>query len=632
MASFGIRARILATVLGPAVIVAVLVAAMLIMGQMQRAEAEQHRRLAAVARQLAVLAEYSLFVGNTEALEKLVQAARREPDVLAAVFLDAKGKVLASTLPREQLPPAEQIFHGFDKLPPSTTVEHWHTLAIHATRLEGDDPYVVPSENAPVLGQLLLKVSSRSVHEEIRAYAWQAAALSAFILLVSIGLAIAFSRGLIRTLTEIGEVVTGIGRGDFSRRIAVRGDDELARLAQGINEMAAAVGQTQEQLAERILEATALLRHERDAAEHAARARSRFFAAASHDLRQPAQALGLFVARLLKEHPPPALEAKLRQLAQTIRNLQELLDTLLDYSRLDGQVVQVKLQPLRTTQAIGQVVENFADAAAEKGLTLRSRLRDAWVLTDPALLHRILINLLGNAIRHTRRGSILVACRKRGNTVRIEVWDTGPGIPPESREAIFDELVQLNNPERDPEKGLGLGLAIVRKSAALLGHPLTLCSRVGQGSRFALTVPLAAPPASSGSGEERSERMQAEILLISPATPARASLLDMLEKWQFSVRCASDPGSVKLDMKHLPACVILEPGDSSSIESSLSWLDRMTEAIGHPVPALIIGTGPAKGLGEQSEPAPRLLLQRPFRPARLRALLDRLLAHHETEE
>ncbi len=633
MASFGIRARILFTVVGPAVIVATLVAGLLIMGQMQRAEAEQHRRLAAVARQLAALAEYSLFVGNTEALEKLVQAARREPDVLAAVFLDAKGKVLASTLPHELLPPTEQILGGFETPPPSAATEHWHALAIHATQLGGDDPYAASSENAPVLGQLLLRVSSRSVHNEIRAYAWQAAALTTLILLIAIGLAVAFSRGLIRTLTEIREVVLGIGRGDFSLRIAVRGNDELARLAQGINEMAAAVGQTQEQLAERILEATALLRHERDAAEHAARSRSRFFAAASHDLRQPTQALGLFVARLLKEHPPPELEAKLRQLAHTIRNLQELLGTLLDYSRLDGQVVQVKLQPLRTTQAIGQVVEDFADAAAEKGLALRSRIYDAWMLTDPALLHRILINLIGNAIRHTRRGGVLVACRKHGNTVRIEVWDTGPGIPPEAQEAIFDELVQLDNPERDPEKGLGLGLAIVRKSAAMLDHPLTLCSRVGQGSRFALTVPLAASPTSSGSGEDRAETPHAAILLIAPATPSRTALVELLEKWHFAVTCAEEPSALTLDARRPPSCVILEPAEGANgVAHSQLWLDHIVEAIGHPVPALIIGTGPAPTLGEQPGEAPRLLLARPFRPARLRALLDRLLAHHEVAE
>lgn len=635
MKSFGIRAHILFAAVGPAILVAVLVTAMLILGQMRQAEAEQHRRLSAVARQLSALAEYSLFVGNVEALEKLVQAARQEPDILAAAFLDSKGTVLASTLPREQLPPAQQLLRDFETAGLSIATEHWHVVVIQATQLTENDPYgaAMPPSGAPILGQLLLKISTQSLHDEIRAYALKAAALSAIVLLSAIGLAFTFSRGLIRTLTEIGGVVAGIGRGDFSQRVEVRGSDELGRLAHGINEMAAAVGQTQEELAERVLEATAMLRHERDAADHAARARSRFFAAASHDLRQPAQALGLFVARLLKDDPPPELVPKLQQLAHTVSNLQELLGTLLDYSRLDGQVVQVKRQPVRTTQAMGQVVESFSDAAAEKGLALRSHIHDCYILTDPALLHRILINLVGNAIRHTHRGGILVACRRRGDTARIEIWDTGPGIPPEARESIFDELVQLDNPERDPEKGLGLGLAIVRKSAELLGHPLTLCSRVGQGSRFALTVPLTSPPVSLSAVEERPGSAQCPILLIGPVTPELEELTRLLDNWHFAVTHVTDPDAVRIDGQCLPRCVILDlPGGAAGVERSLAWLNRTAVIIGQPLPALIISDGPAPGLGEPPGEVPRLLLTRPFRPARLRALLDRLLAHHEMSE
>ncbi|MEW5782941.1 MAG: HAMP domain-containing sensor histidine kinase [Pseudomonadota bacterium] len=632
MKSYGIRTRILFTALGPAILAALLVAGTLIFGQIRQAEIEQHRRLAAFARQLSTLAEYSLFVGNTEALDKLVEAARREPDVLAAAFLDGKGRVLASTLPREQLPPEEQRFAGFDAPVWGTSPEHWHVLAIRPTQLAENDPYGMPAQpnDAPLLGQLLLKVSSRGLHAEIRSHALRAAGLSALILLLAVGLAVAFSRGLIRTLTEIGAVVAGVKRGEFSQRVEVRGDDELGRLAQSINEMAATVGQTQEQLAERILEATALLRHERDAAEQAARSRSRFFAAASHDLRQPAQALGLFVARLLKESPPAELEPKLRQLAHTVSNLQNLLGTLLDYSRLDGQVVQVQRQPLRTTQAILPVVESFVDAAVEKGLRLRSRIHEDWMLTDPALLHRILINLVSNAIRHTHRGGILVACRRVGNAVRIEVWDSGPGIPPEARESIFDELVQLDNPERDPEKGLGLGLAIVRKSATLLGHPVTLCSRVGHGSRFALTVPLTSAPSGTSSSEERQPAPQAVILLLGPMTPEREELARLLENWQFAVMRASDPDTARIDASHPPGCVILDlPGGAAAIERGLAWIERIATAIGRPLPALIVSSGPVPSLGEQSAGVPRLMLSRPFRPARLRALLDRLLADHE---
>jgi hypothetical protein len=308
MKTLGIRNRILITVLGPAILVAALVTGLMVIGQMQQAEVEQHRRLAAVARQLAALAEYNLFVGNTEALGKLLEVAKREPDVIAAAFLDNRGRVLASTLPADRLPPSEEVLAGFEAPGQRTTVEHWHALPIRATQLADGDLYAnITNSDAPPLGQLLLRISTKSLRDETQAYALKAGAVSALALILAILLAIAFSRGLIRTLTEIGQVVEGIGRGQHDLRVEPRGHDELGKLADGINAMAAAVGQTQEQLADRIIEATATLRHERDEADRAARARSRFFAAASHDLRQPTQALGLFVARLQRDNVSPDL-------------------------------------------------------------------------------------------------------------------------------------------------------------------------------------------------------------------------------------------------------------------------------------------------------------------------------------
>jgi signal transduction histidine kinase len=631
MIALGIRTRILLTVLGPAILVAVLVTGLLVFGQMRQAEAEQHRRLAAVARQLAALAEYNLFVGNNEALRNLLKVAKSEPDVLAAAFLDTRGHVLASTISPDQLPSLQQTIVGFDMTGKQASVEHWHALPIRATRLADADLYIsTPDVDAPPLGQLLLKVSTRTLHEETQAFAIKAAGITAMMLLLAVLLAIAFSRGLIRTLTNIGHVVEGIGRGKHDLRVEPHGQDELGKLAEGINAMAAAVGQSQEQLAERIIEATATLRHERDEADHTARARSRFFAAASHDLRQPAQALGLFVARLQRENLAPELQPKLGQLSQTVSNLQGLLGTLLDYSRLDGQVLRVEARPVQATQAIGQVVNSFAEAAAAKHLRLRSHIHDCWLLTDPALLHRILINLIGNAVKHTQTGSILVTCRRGTEQARIEVWDTGPGIPSEARETVFDELVQLDNPERDAEKGLGLGLAIVRKSAQLLGHPLSLCSRVGQGSRFALTLPLTAPGAPEDVHRVNHTTEHTPALLIGPARPEQVELATLLEGWQFGVRYALSSAAAwdSVTADDPPQFVIFDLADGSTeVENSLAWLNRAAEKLGGELPALIICSGPVPALGEQPGTAPRLLLTRPFRPARLRALIGRLLTH-----
>ena len=633
MRALGIRHRILLAVLGPAIVVAILVTGLLIWQQMQQAEQEQHRKLAAVARQLAALAEYNLFVGNVEALEKLLPVARQEPDVMATAFLSSQGKVLASTLPATELPALDQTLRGFAGPREKIPTEHWHSLPIHGTDLSGTDLYATnPDQGSPLLGYLLLKVSTQALHEELQSYAFKAAALSVLMLFIGLLLALGLSEGLIRTLTDIGRVVEGIGKGQYNLRVNPVGKDELGKLADGINAMAAAVDQKREALADKVLEATVQLRHERDEAAHAAQARSRFFAAASHDLRQPAQALGLFIARLQREHQRSELQPKLRQLAQAVDNLQGLLATLLDYSRLDGQVFRVEARPVHATQAIAQVVDSFAAAASEKHLSLRMRVADCWLMTDPALLHRILINLIGNAVRHTRSGGVLVACRRGTHQARIEVWDTGLGIPPESQSVIFEELVQLDNPERDAEKGLGLGLAIVRKSCDLLGHPLQLRSRVGHGSCFSLRIPITRPVVAVESNEGRDMAEGGQVLLIAPPNPERDALAALLEGWQFMVMRADDTASAKSQLASdvMPQLVILDlPDGAEGIAAAIAWLNRIAHDSGHDLPALLISSGSVPALGEQPGAAPRLLLTRPFRPARLRALITRLLTHHD---
>lgn len=627
MKSLGIRNRILLAALAPAALVALLVSSMLIARQIEQTRIDQHRRLYAVARQLASAAEFGIFSGNVDSLNSLLGSALTEPGIIAAAFLDPAGKVLASTLPDHKLPRPDEVFVGFQ--PPRDTgrLEHWHVQPILPDNHGETDLFSnAAGQSPPLLGQLLIKVSMAAMHEESRKHALNAAAISALILLFGVLLAVLLSRGLIRTLTEIRGVVEGIGEGRLDLRIKNTGKDDLGHLAQGINRMADTVEQTQEQLATRIGEATATLRHERDAAEHAAQARSRFFAAASHDLRQPAQALGLFVARLERDTQKSTLHPQLRKLAQTVHNLQGLIDTLLDYSRLDGKVFRVEPRPLQARQALIRGVESFAESAAAKQLVLRTRIADCWLMTDPALLHRILINLIGNAVRHTHSGGILVACRRGADHARIEIWDTGPGIPPEFREAIFEELVQLDNPERDAEKGLGLGLAIVRRSAGLLSHPLSLCSRVGRGSRFALRVPLAPPPAALEHDGGETAPEQRPILLVGAANSARDELVRQLEDWGFAVAQVADAIAAQLWIaRHdAPRTLLLDVSDDATgIDKWRDWLNRIEAETDLVLPVLFVCNGPPPSLAVMGS-ASRLLLVRPFRPARLRALLTRL--------
>lgn len=628
MKSLGIRHRILLAALAPAALVAFLVSGMLVAEQMKQARLDQHRRIAAVARQLATAAEYSLFVGNTDGLQRLVEGALAESDVLAAVFLDPNGRMLAGTIPMQDLPPQESVLIGFGLPADSKQIQHWHSLLIRATNYGEYDLFSgTHAPEPPPIGQLLLKISGASLYEEMQRHALTAALISVVMLIFGVLLAVALSRGLIRTLTDIGRVVEGIGEGNNRLRIIHAGNDELGHLADGINAMADAVGQTQEALAARIAKATASLRQERDEAAQAALARSRFFASASHDLRQPVQALGLFAAQLELDARRSTLRPRVIQIAQSVRNLQGLLDTLLDYSRLDGQVYRLETRPIHAATLLASIVTEFSASAVERGLNLRQRVTDCWLLTDPALLRRILINLVSNALRHTRHGSILLACRRGATHARIEVWDTGPGIPPDQQEAIFEELVQLDNPERDANKGLGLGLAIVRRTADLLHHPIALKSHVGKGSCFSITIPLTSPPEDLDTDSGMASAPAEQVFILGSATPEQEELAILFDTWDYvpTVFTAADDAVSHVASHAVPTLLVYETG--GDVQGAIALIDRIDAAAGRPLPAVLIHPGP---LPENPIAChdKRLMLSRPFRPARLRSIVAHLLTQH----
>jgi signal transduction histidine kinase/CheY-like chemotaxis protein len=619
MKPLGIRNRILLAALAPAALVAILVSGILVAEHLGEAEAEQHRRLAAVARQLASAAEFSIFVGNLEGLNRLLETAVTEQDIVDAAFLDQRGEVLASTLPSQQLPRPDQVQLGIGPSPNAATLQHWHAIPIRPPNVSEPDLFSSETEREPPpLGQLLILVSNASLRDAMFKYIVKAAGISILMMVFGILLALGLSNSLIDLLLRIRKVVDQVGHGFGGMRVDRAGPDELGRLAEGINRMADRVEISQAELTAEVYRATRELRREKEEAEEAARSRSRFFAAASHDLRQPVQALGLFVARLEGDARRSTLLPRVKQLAHTVRNLQSLLDTLLDYSRLSGQVYRTDLRPVSAANAIALIHAEFAELAAEKGIELRRHTQDCWLMTDPALLHRILLNLVSNAIRATQQGGVLLACRRGATHARIQVWDTGPGIPADQQEAIFEELVQLDNPERDPDKGLGLGLAIVRRTAALLGHTLGLRSRIGEGTCFTLEIPLTAAPETAHEDEASGER----VLVLGAESPERETLAELLEDWSHAATWAKngDAAIAAIGQFGLPTLLICET--AGDIRTALGELDRIDAAAGLPLPALLIHPGPLPN-ADTGSPA-RLLLSRPFRPARLRALIDHL--------
>lgn len=238
-------------------------------------------------------------------------------------------------------------------------------------------------------------------------------------------------------------------------------------------------------------------------AEAASRAKTRFLAAASHDLRQPIHTIALLTGVLKLRHRQDASTEVVTLLDSVVQSLSQQLDDLLDISKLDAGVVQVSRQPLSLQRFLGRRLDEVRNDAQAKGVALRLDIaHDLTVLTDPNLLERVVRNLLNNAVKFTERGSVRLVLREHQEQAVIEVIDTGCGIAPEHQREVFQEFVQLNNPERDRTRGMGLGLSIVQRLCRLLDIGLDLQSAAGQGARFELALSLHAqqtalcPPAS----------------------------------------------------------------------------------------------------------------------------------------
>lgn len=280
-------------------------------------------------------------------------------------------------------------------------------------------------------------------------------------------------------------------------------------------------------------------------------AKSHFLASASHDLRQPVAAIGLITDLLRVQVTDPKVRSLADRLTRAVRSMESLLKGLLDLSRLDSGTVEVQRKRVHLQTLLEAVASHEAEAARQKNLQLRVRRTQAIAWTDPVLLEQVLRNLVGNAIRHTQQGGVLVSVRRRGarsgpvgaseaagstgEQWEVQVWDTGPGIRPEDQPRIFEAFVQLGNPGRERSQGLGLGLAIVQRAAQLLEHPLRVQSRVGRGSCFAVSLPaatLAPGPAIATPQSPTPERLDGmRVLVIEDDEALGESLVLWLRNW-----------------------------------------------------------------------------------------------------
>jgi signal transduction histidine kinase/CheY-like chemotaxis protein len=374
----------------------------------------------------------------------------------------------------------------------------------------------------------------------------------------------------------------------------------------------------------------------REEAEQASIAKSRFFAAASHDLRQPLHSLGLFTSALDEHLNSPQARETARNIRESITALQSLFDALLDLSRLDAGIVTVQARNVDVQALFDRLAREFHAEAVERELRLRFVPTRAVVRTDPLLLERILTNLVANALRYTEHGGVAVGVRRRGDRVAIEVCDTGVGIPPDKQALVFEEFYQVSNPGRDRSRGLGLGLAIVQRLARLLEHPLSLRSVPGRGSCFSIELPLAQGPADAR-GEEmptiHDEALRGvRVLVVDDDMMVREGTAALLRQWRGEPHTAASGSEalLALDEGFVPDVMIVDLRLGGA-QDGIDVIESLRRRLGHEVPALLVSgdTGAVELLRVRSSGIP--LLTKPVAPSKLRSVLLALLPQNSAE-
>ncbi|HKW37496.1 MAG TPA: hybrid sensor histidine kinase/response regulator [Burkholderiales bacterium] len=360
-------------------------------------------------------------------------------------------------------------------------------------------------------------------------------------------------------------------------------------------------------------------------------ARSRFLAAASHDLRQPLHTLSLYSAALKLHAADGATGEIALHINKALASLSALVDSLLDISKLDAGAVQPEPQSVSLKTLIERIEADYRPLANGKGLEFHVVAPELLVETDPVLLERLVRNLVDNAFKYTAAGSVTLAAALAEGKAQLSVRDTGPGIPEAERERIFEEFYQIGNPERDRVQGLGLGLAIVQRLAQLLGVDLTLASEPGRGSTFAVTVPPAverrASPRLPSSGGEAVPRVLdgARVLVIDDESDVRAGMRALLEQLGCRVSVCSGYADAERMLDHEgleDVHLIVSDFRLRRHESGIDTVRRLRERLGN-VPALLVSgdTAPERLREAQSSGLPLL-----HKPVAAEKLMEAMLA------
>ena len=374
------------------------------------------------------------------------------------------------------------------------------------------------------------------------------------------------------------------------------------------------------------------LREAKAEAERANLSKTKFLAAVSHDLLQPLNAARLFTSALLERRDPQASSALVRNVSNSLEDVENLLGTLVDISKLDAGVIKADIAPFALSELLENLAAEYVQVARSEGLELHFVACSALVRSDIQLLARILRNLLSNAIRYTRQGRVVLGCRRQGRWLSIEVWDSGMGIAAERLEEIFQEFKRGEEQRPDQDRGLGLGLAIVEKIAGILGHRIGVRSWPGRGSVFSVQVPISAsaplPAPRPELGEVLLERLHgARIWVLDNDAAICAGMRTLLEGWGCQVITALSEQDLarQVDNYHAQADLLIADYHLDDEQNGVDAVARINARRASAIPAMMITANSSNELKLQIRELGHTLMHKPVRPMKLKTAMSHLL-------
>jgi signal transduction histidine kinase/CheY-like chemotaxis protein len=464
--------------------------------------------------------------------------------------------------------------------------------------------------------------AEQSVQEAFRpVYASIARSVSLVALGVAAAMAISLllARRMVRPIREIERGARQLGEGKLDQRIALRTGDELEGLVMQFNRMAEQLQETHAMQEARIAERT----HDLAVANEA---KTRFLAAASHDLRQPMHALALFVGQLRAFDLSLDAAALAERIECSVEALGNLLEALLDLSKLDVGAVTAEPQVLPLDSLLSRLATQFAPSAEAKGLAMTQVHTSQWARSDPLLLERILINLIANALRYTDRGRILIGCRRRGEEVEVVVADTGIGIHPGQLPNVFQEFYRATPTDRSAAGGIGLGLAIVKRLADLLGHDVAIESILGKGTVVRVRLPRARPqeqvqvlpnPLVDGLRNKR-------VLIVDDDASVLDAMRGLLARWECEVSTATNCAEALAMARAMRPDVVLCDLNLADGEDGVKVVELLQRECGGSRLACAFVTGESSREAAASRTG-HPVIHKPTSASKLRALIEHLL-------